>query len=148
MPDAEDISANVQTFRFHQDSGQPTDMEEEDFSGDREPPQFSLKCGYFLTDASQPGMANTWIIPRRHKYDTFDAPSDGIGQPAGAIPVCASANSCLMFDRRLFHTPTPNWSSTTRKVCFVGYGFRWLQVSQDNAIIDCWLQTNNAIIDG
>ena len=54
----------------------------------------------------------------------------------------------LMFDRRLFHTPTPNWSSTTRKVCFVGYGFRWLKVSQDNAIIDCWLQTNNAIIDG
>ena len=30
-------------------------------------------------------------------------------------------------DRRLFHTPTPNWSPTTRKVCFVGYGFRWIQ---------------------
>ena len=30
-------------------------------------------------------------------------------------------------DRRLFHSPTPNWSSVTRKVCFVGYGFRWIQ---------------------
>ena len=30
-------------------------------------------------------------------------------------------------DRRLFHTPTPNWSPLTRQVCFVGYGFRWIQ---------------------
>ena len=30
VPDAVDISNNVKTFRFHQDSGQPTDMEEED----------------------------------------------------------------------------------------------------------------------
>ena len=28
---------------------------------------------------------------------------------------------------RLFHTPTPNWSPITRKACFVGYGFRWIQ---------------------
>ena len=102
-------------------------METEDFSGEREPPQFSLKCAYFLTDTSAAGMANTWIIPGRHKYDSFEAPPSGIGQPTGAIPVCCPANSCLIFDRRLFHTPTPNWSPITRKACFVGYGFRWLQ---------------------
>ena len=99
VPDAQDISAKVQTFRFHQDSGQPTDMEAEDYSGEREPPQFSLKCGYILTDCEAAGMANTWIIPRQHKYDDFDSlkPLDGIGQPRGAIPVCCKANSCLIF---------------------------------------------------
>ena len=45
--------------RCAQDSGQPTDMEVEDFSGEREPPQFSLKCGYVLTDTPEAGMANT-----------------------------------------------------------------------------------------
>jgi hypothetical protein len=97
VPDAIDISNNVKTFRFHQDSGQPIDMEEEDYSADREPPQFSLKCAYVLTDCDSPGMANTWIIPRRHKFDNFEAPVDGFGQPKGAIPVCCKANSCLIF---------------------------------------------------
>jgi hypothetical protein len=104
VPDAIDISSNVKTFRFHQDSGQPTDMEAEDYSGEREPPQFSLKCGYVLTDCESPGMANTWIIPRQHKFDHFDAPLDGFGQPEGAIPVCCKANSCLIFVRCPFST--------------------------------------------
>ena len=32
------------------------------------------------------------------------------------IPFAAPANSCCIFDRRLWHSATPNWSRVTRKV--------------------------------
>ena len=103
------------------------DMEAEDYSGERMPQQFSVKVGYVLTDTPTAGMANTWLLPRRHKSDSFERPPEGVGQPEGAVPVVCPANSCFIFDRRCFHSPTPNWSEQTRKVCFVGYSYRWLQ---------------------
>ncbi len=55
--------------------------------------------------------------------DAFDAllPANGIGQPEGAIPVLAKAGQVLLFDRRLRHAATPNWSQSTRKAYFIGY---------------------------
>ena len=55
--------------------------------------------------------------------DEFDAllPTDGIGQPEGAMPVLAKAGQVLLFDRRLRHAATPNWSAATRKAYFIGY---------------------------
>ena len=64
-------------------------------------PAFSLKAGYFLTDTSRAGMANTWLVPRRHLEDALEG-TGGAGQPAGAVPFCAPANSCCIFDRRLW----------------------------------------------
>lgn len=58
LPTAAEIRDRVKTFRFHQDSGQPADMEAQPDTA--EPMGFSIKCGYFLTDTSQAGKANTW----------------------------------------------------------------------------------------
>ena len=70
-------------------------------------------------------------MPGSHKLttDEFDAllPADGIGQPEGAIPVLAKAGQVMLFDRRLRHAATPNWSDRTRKAYFVGYSYRWLK---------------------
>ena len=45
------------------------------------------------------------------------------GQPEGAIPICCKENTCLIFDRRLWHTASPNWSEhNMRLACFAGYG--------------------------
>jgi hypothetical protein len=48
---------------------------------------------------------------------------------AGAIPIRIAANSCLLFDRRLYHTATPHWdpAAPVRLACFVGYAHRWLR---------------------
>ena len=42
------------------------------------------------------------------------------------IPILCKANSAIIFDRRLWHSATPNYSTTTRHATFVGYGYRWL----------------------
>ena len=37
----------------------------------------------------------------------------------GAIPVLVPANSCMIFDRRLWHAATPNWAQRERMVVFM-----------------------------
>ena len=92
-----------------------------------------MKAGFFFTDVSNPGMANTWIgerlaglallctrlcrrladargwlaVPGKHLIDgELPRPNNGErGQPEGAIPVCCKANSALLFDRRLWCAP-------------------------------------------
>ena len=72
-------------------------------------------------------MANTWIVPGRHMDAALETPEGNVGQPADAIPFAALANSCCIFDRRLWHSATPNWSQVSRKVLFLGYAWRWTQ---------------------
>ena len=75
----------------------------------------------------------TWVVPKSHKRSQLagaylrEHHADGIGQPEGAVPILCPANSALIFDRRLYHTAAPNWSSTIRKAFFIGYGYRWLR---------------------
>ena len=74
----------------------------------------------------------------------------GTRQPVGAIPLLVPPNSCVLFDRRLLHASSPNWSEHERKVVFYvrgdaiscarihladgtrrclpqGFGYRWLR---------------------
>jgi ectoine hydroxylase-related dioxygenase (phytanoyl-CoA dioxygenase family) len=121
------------TFGWHQDSGR-VNVEIECHPR----PRLSLKVAYFLSDASQPGRGNFWIIPGSHLWDTLERPADGIGQPEGAIPVCARPGTAVLFDRRLWHTASPNWSSITRKVLFYGYGYRWIRTKDDMTVSHLW----------
>ena len=89
-------------------------------------PRLSLKVAYFLSDTSEPGRGNFWVIPGSHLRDKLERPADGIGQPEGAVPVLAKPGTAVFFDRRLWHTASPNWSDVTRKVLFYGYGYRWI----------------------
>jgi hypothetical protein len=121
------------TFGWHQDSGR-VNVEMESHPR----PRLSLKVAYFLSDTSQPGRGNFWIIPGSHLNDTLDKPADGKGQPAGAIPVCAKPGTAVFFDRRLWHTASPNWSDITRKVLIYGYGYRWLRTKDDMTVQPFW----------
>ena len=74
----------------------------------------------------------------------------GTRQPVGAIPLLVPPNSCVLFDRRLLHASSPNWSEHERKGVFYvrgdaiscarihladgtrrclpqGFGYRWLR---------------------
>ncbi len=121
------------TFGWHQDSGRVNwDI---DTPGR---PRLSFKVAYFLSDVSEPGRGNFWIIPKSHLHDTIDRPADGVGQPAGAIPVIVKPGDAVFFDRRLWHTASPNWSNVTRKVLFYGYGYRWIRTKDDMTVQSLW----------
>lgn len=124
------------TFGWHQDSGR-VNVEIECHPR----PRLSLKVAYFLSDTSVEGRGNFWIIPGSHLSDTIIRP-DGIGQPAGAEPVLAKSGSAVLFDRRLWHAGTPNWSDVTRKVLFYGYGYRWIRTKDDMTVSHLWEQSD------
>ena len=121
------------TFSWHQDSGRVNlDMET------HPRPRLSLKVAYFLSDTSEEGRGNFWVVPGSHFDDAIERPADGHGQPAGAVPVLAKPGTAVFFDRRLWHTASPNWSDVTRKVLFYGYGYRWIRTKDDMTVEGLW----------
>ena len=114
---------------WHQDSGR-VNIEME--SSPR--PRLSVKVVYWLSDCSEPGRGNFYIIPGSHLWDKLeDRPTDG-SLPEGAIAVCCQPGDAVFFDRRLWHARSENDSDITRKGLFYGYGYRWLR-SKDNMTI-------------
>lgn len=89
----------------------------------------SVKCAYYLTDCTKPGGGQTWVVPGSMGQNGPGQllPKSGVGQPEGAHPVLVPANSVMIFDRRLLHAQSPNYSQAERIVLFMGYGARWLK---------------------
>jgi len=126
-----DPETNTPTGRYgwHQDSGQLNrDLET------HQRPRISLKVAYFLTDNSEPKRANFYCIPGSQLSSELDRPSVPSQLPDGAIPLLVKAGSALFFDRRLWHGPSPNYSSFPRKVLFYGYSYRWLRPRDDMSV--------------
>lgn len=124
---------NDKTLGWHQDSGRVnTEIE------CHPRPRLSLKVAYFLSDISEPGRGNFWIVPGSHLNDNLERPEGGEGQPEGAIPVCVKPGDAVLFDRRLWHSASPNWSEVTRKVLFYGYGYRWIRTKDDMTVESLW----------
>ncbi|RAP78426.1 phytanoyl-CoA dioxygenase family protein [Paenibacillus montanisoli] len=119
------------TFSWHQDSGQVN--HEPEF---HPRPRLSLKVAYFLSDASEPDRGNLWLIPGSHLYENLELPEKG--QPEGAIPVCVKPGTAVLFDRRIWHAGTMNWSDITRKVLFYGYGYRWIRTREETTVEQLW----------
>lgn len=112
---------------FHQDSGRVN--AEMEF---HPRPRLSLKVSYWLSDASEPGRGNFYIVPGSHLDDDLQYPTDR--NPPGAIPVLAQPGDAVLFDRRLWHARSPNHSPVVRKALFYGYAYRWLRTKDDMTI--------------
>ena len=66
------------SLKWHQDSGRSSlDMFENDV-----PARLSIKVGYFLTDLTEAGSGNLWIVPGSQLMRRKDLPPDGQGPPA------------------------------------------------------------------
>jgi ectoine hydroxylase-related dioxygenase (phytanoyl-CoA dioxygenase family) len=50
----------------------------------------------------------------------------------------------VFFDRRLWHSASPNHSNITRKVLFYGYSYRWLR-PRDNMTVDRYIERSDPI---
>ncbi len=125
-------------LEWHQDSGR-VNIEMETHPR----PRLSLKVAYFLTDVSEPGRGNFYIRPGSHfsdvplseseiSRDPRESPTSGI--PEDAIPVCVEPGTAVLFDRRLWHSRSPNTSQMTRKALFYGYGYRWIRPKDDMTV--------------
>ena len=126
-PRSAELRGTGRTF-FHQDSGRVNhDIEV------HPRPRLSVKVVFWLSDCSEAGRANLIVVPGSQRDDLLQRPKDG-SLPQGAIPICGQPGDALIFDRRLWHSSSPNDSEITRKGVFFGYGYRWLRPKDDMTI--------------
>ena len=124
-PQGRTLEADGLELGWHQDSGQiNVDLE----TSPR--PRVSLKVGYFLSDTSEPGRGNFYVLPGSHLQDDFPG-TDRTGLPDGAVPVCVAPGTAVFFDRRLWHSGSANYWTDPRRVLFYGYAYRWLRPRDD-----------------
>lgn len=117
-------------FEWHQDGGRQNREIETDPR-----PRLSLKLAYWLSDLSEPGRGNLKVVPGSHLTNWIDGPPRRDIQwpdPEGAIEVTASPGDVVLFERRLWHARSDNYSSHTRKAIFFGYTFRWIAIRDEN----------------
>src|SRR6185436_336089 len=100
-------------------------------------PMFSLKVAYVLSDLSETGRGATKVIPGSHLWNSLPRPADTTvhnPDPEGTVEITANPGDCFIFDRRLWHSRSPNYSDVTRKMLFVGYTYRWIRNLDDMPI--------------
>jgi phytanoyl-CoA dioxygenase PhyH len=127
---------NRRPFRFewHQDGGRQNREVETDPR-----PRLSVKLAYWLSDVSEPGRGNFKVVPGSHLINWIDGPPrrDVVWpDPDGAIEVTAAPGDVVLFDRRLWHARSDNYSLYTRKAMFFGYTYRWIAIRDENE--DIW----------
>jgi ectoine hydroxylase-related dioxygenase (phytanoyl-CoA dioxygenase family) len=134
-------------LRFHQDSGRVN------FDVESEPrPRLSLKVAYFLEGDPAPGNANMYLIPGSHlsnrppslasggaSMDQAPAelqrfPGSTTGEVPGAVPISVAPGTAVLFDRRIWHSKSPNFGQSTRKALFYGYAYRWLRTKDEMTV--------------
>ena len=129
---------------FHQDSGR---VNQEIETSPR--PRLSIKVAYWLSDVSEPGRGNLYVLPGSQLHDRIALPPEDEQvqgrMPEGAVPVCCRPGDAVLFDRRLWHAGTPNKSAITRKVLFYGYGYRWLRPKDDMTVTPQMLASNDPV---
>ena len=117
-------------FEWHQDGGRQNREIETDPR-----PRLSVKLAYWLSDVSAPGRGNLKVVPGSHRVNWISGPPRRDvewPEPEGAIEVTASPGDVVLFDRRLWHARSDNYSAHTRKAIFFGYTFRWVAIRDEN----------------
>lgn len=113
---------------FHQDNNRMN----KDFETAREThPRVSMKVAFFLTDTTEVGRANFYIVPGAHVKPGVRYVDDETLLPEGAIATQVKAGDAVVFDRRLWHAASPNITDHPRKVLFYGYSYRWLRTKSN-----------------
>jgi ectoine hydroxylase len=112
-------------FLWHQDGGRQNRELESDPR-----PRLSVKVVYWLSDLTTPGRGNLKVVPGSHRANSIDGPPRRDvpwPDPPGAVEITAAPGDALLFDRRLWHTRSPNPSRVTRRAAFFAYTYRWVR---------------------
>ncbi|MGW4941649.1 phytanoyl-CoA dioxygenase family protein [Actinoplanes sp. NPDC004185] len=111
-------------WHWHQDGGRQNRELETDPR-----PRMSVKLAYWLSDVSETGRGNFTVLPGSHLTNWLPGPpSRGVPwpQPEGALQITANPGDLVVFDRRLWHARSDNYSPITRVGAFFGYTYRWV----------------------
>jgi ectoine hydroxylase-related dioxygenase (phytanoyl-CoA dioxygenase family) len=117
-------------FEWHQDGGRQNREIETDPR-----PRLSVKLAFWLSDVSETGRGNFKVVPGSHLTNWISGPPRRDVEwpdPEGAIEVTANAGDVVVFDRRLWHARSDNYSDITRKAMFFGYTPRWIAIRDEN----------------
>jgi ectoine hydroxylase-related dioxygenase (phytanoyl-CoA dioxygenase family) len=120
-----------QWWHWHQDGGRQNRELETDPR-----PRLSVKLAYWLSDVSEPGRGNFTVLPGSHTTNWLPGPpARDIPWPApdGATQITANPGDVVVFDRRLWHARSDNYSDITRIAAFFGYTYRWIAGRDDVA---------------
>ncbi|MFD0902120.1 phytanoyl-CoA dioxygenase family protein [Actinomadura sediminis] len=101
-------------------------------------PMFSIKVAYVLSDLSEPGRGGTLVLPGSQYSNTLErtepGPDGHYPRPPGTVEISARPGDAFLFDRRLWHSRSPNLSAITRKMVFLCYTYRWIRWRDDVTI--------------
>jgi ectoine hydroxylase-related dioxygenase (phytanoyl-CoA dioxygenase family) len=117
--------------RFHQDSGRVN----RELQGSPRS-RLSVKVGYFLEGVNAPGNGNLCLVPGSHLRNEQPRAAANChdGNVRGAVEVCVEPGTAVMFDRRIWHSKSPNSGNGTRKVLFCGYAYRWMRTKDEMTV--------------
>jgi ectoine hydroxylase-related dioxygenase (phytanoyl-CoA dioxygenase family) len=118
-------------WHWHQDGGRQNRELETDPR-----PRLSVKLAYWLSDVSETGRGNFTVLPGSHRTNWLPGPPSRDvpwPEPEGATQLTASPGDVVVFDRRLWHRRSDNYSSITRVGAFFGYTYRWIAGRDDVA---------------
>ena len=131
---------NGKTFGWHQDSGRLN------FDMEADPrPRISLKVGYFVTDLSEPGRGNFWIIPGSHLRNEVAMPSNGLGSARRRHSGVGEARHGGHFRPASLALRNDEYSPIVRKAMFYGYGYRWIRPRDRMTIPAEWYEVADPI---
>jgi ectoine hydroxylase len=111
-------------WHWHQDGGRQNRELETDPR-----PRMSVKLAYWLSDLSETGRGNFTVLPGSHLTNWLPGPpSRGVPwpEPEGSLQITANPGDLVVFDRRLWHRRSDNYSPVTRVGAFFGYTYRWV----------------------
>ena len=98
------------------------------------PPRIFVTAGFFLTDLTEPGRGNPYVLPGSHLERQIQPSSDIVSNPEEAMELCMSAGTAVIFDRRLWRAQGQNLSDTTQRAVFIGYSHRWFHPTVDISV--------------
>lgn len=101
-------------------------------------PRLSVKLAYWLSGVSGPAHGSLKVVPGSHLINQVPASprlDTEWPDPDSAVELTVSPGDAVLFDRRLWHAQSGNYSPRTRKVIFFDYTYLWVPVCDDNASI-------------
>jgi hypothetical protein len=103
-------------------------------------PHLATRVGYFFSPADEPLMGSLYVVPGSHRTAGRPAWNRETDRPFGMYELLVKAGSAVLFDNRLWHSTSPNYSSIARKNLYLEYAQRWLRpfdyYFQDEAVYD------------
>ena len=98
-------------------------------------PLLQLKLGYYLTDMTEGGQGNLWLLPGSHKA-MHDPNHDDLRYPyqyPGALEVCAPAGSAILFHNAVWHSSGIfTKPEGCREMLYYAYEHPWMVGSQEH----------------